>query len=35
MNTDEIASSIIHAMPVQNRVAYYGEIAGALKKGKR
>ena len=35
MNTDEISSSIIHAMPVQNRVAYYGEIVGTLKKGIR
>ena len=33
--TFEIASSIIEAMPIQDRVAYYGEIAGALKKGKR
>ena len=35
MNTEEIASSIFHAMPVQNRVAYYGEIVGSFKKGKR
>lgn len=34
-NTFEIASSIIEAMPIQDRVAYYGEVVGALKKGIR
>ena len=30
-NTFQIASSIIEAMPVQDRIAYYGEIAKTLK----
>ena len=35
MNTDEIASSILHAMPVQDCVEYYGNIASTLKKINR